>query len=818
MTQGILADQLQIWGFEDDFILFTDGSVGFSLAATPLDVSCRTDEAVNTLKDRLAQLLNGLPAGIDLQFIQDIESGNEERLRAHRALTVASAGATAAELCRERVEAFEGLDRAGYLPRHGLKIFVRRPFQEPLMKRPKFWSRAAQFPKMTEARIAREIEQASRLRDGLMQNLKSLGMDPKSISSKDLTQILYAQWNPTRDVPLKEYDSEDIRSSLVWTDAAVHEGGFSLSRMHYRLISLKHLPDRTQAAMAQNLRALPFDSKLYLSIHVPHPERELEALQTQRRIAYSLVFGKKSGVRDVEGHAKFQDLEELLDQMIAQGEKVFHVSMSILLRSTSEEDLEAQVSDTLMTLRELAGAEGMEEGLVAFDLFSELAMPNARSSERRKRVKTSNLADLLPIYGPWPGHEEPSILLRSRLGSLISFDPFSPRLQNANQIVSGGSGSGKSFMTNLLLLQLLKENPRIFIVDIGGSYSKLCQNLGGQYIRLGADSGFALNPFDLLPEETAPSPTKLKFLLGLVEIMTKEEGDTRLPKLERAEIEEAVTEVYAGSGPRSVSRLRDILSKHGDVSLRRFGRILSPWCGNTLYGKFIDRPSTIELNRPVVCFDLKGLEDYPDLQAVCLFIITDFIWREVQRDRSTKKVLVLDECWRLLESGSEFIGEVYRTFRKYKASCIGISQNVDDFAKSRVANAILPNSSVKWILMQKGADQARLREVLELNDNELAQVQSLRQERGVFSEAFLIAGDERAVVTIEAHPLEYWISTTDPTDLSKIEELTRSRPKMPPLDLLRELARLYPQGVSAGAGATDATTANPKKSTQEISG
>ena len=30
--------------------------------------------------------------------------------------------------------------------------------------------------------------------------------------------------------------------------------------------------------------------------------------------------------------------------------------------------------------------------------------------------------------------------------------------------------------------------------------------------------------------------------------------------------------------------------------------------------------TTIELSKNVVCFDLKGLEQYPDLQAVCLFL------------------------------------------------------------------------------------------------------------------------------------------------------------------------------------------------------
>ena len=40
---------------------------------------------------------------------------------------------------------------------------------------------------------------------------------------------------------------------------------------------------------------------------------------------------------------------------------------------------------------------------------------------------------------------------------------------------------------------------------------------------------------------------------------------------------------------------------------------------------------TSSLKKRIVCFDLKGMESQPDLQAVCLFLITDLIWREVQR-------------------------------------------------------------------------------------------------------------------------------------------------------------------------------------------
>jgi type IV secretory pathway VirB4 component len=197
------------------------------------------------------------------------------------------------------------------------------------------------------------------------------------------------------------------------------------------------------------------------------------------------------------------------------------------------------------------------------------------------------------------------------------------------------------------------------------------------------------------------------------------------------------------------------------------------------------------------------MENYPDLQAACLFIITDFVWREVQVDRSRMKFLILDECWKLMEndSASLFIAEVFRTFRKYMASAIAISQNIDDFAKSKIANAILPNSSIRWVLKQKGADKDRLKEVLSLNPNEVELITSLHQERGSYSEAFLMAEDARAVVAIESTPLEYWIATTDGRDLGKIEEYRKKFDGQSQLEILKHLSVDFPRGVAAGGKA-----------------
>lgn len=799
MKSDILSDELELWGFESGHMIFDDGSLGSAIKITPLDINAFSDEARNAFSGSLVQFLNSLPAGIDLQFVCDTKAGNEETISSFENLAEGSKNTEAKALALDRAKMFRKFDKAGLVPKYDLHLFIRKPFSQKLTDKPKIFSFASRYPEISEERLAREFGYFERTLEDIVQSLKSLGLNYKMLAPDDILNLLYEQWNPSRKESLGNYNAQDLREAITLTDVAVNSKGFTIGGIQHRVLSLKILPETTYSCLGAVLQYLPFGSRLFFSIQVTDQTKEIESLKTQRRIAFSLARGKKSGVADIESEAKLQDLETLLEQMIASGEKIFRLSLNVLLKSTDENELEDKVNSALIAIRSLSSAEAMEETIASFDVFSQMALPNARSKERAKRVKTSNLADLLPVYGAWAGTQNASILLRSNTGSLLKFDVFDSDYTNSNMLISGGSGSGKSFLTNILLMQSLKENPNIFFVDIGGSYKKLCENLAGQYIPLGVAEGISINPFDLALNEETVSNQKIKFLLGLVELMAKEDDVSRLPKLERAEIEEAIKEVYRTSKNPRLSDLREILLNHKDQNVALYGKILTPWCGDSLFGKFLDQKTNISLTKQVIAFDLKGMESFPDLQAVSLFIITDLVWREVQKDRLTKKFLVFDECWKLLknESGVVFIEEVFRTFRKYKASAIAISQDIDDFAKSKIAGALLPNCSIKWLLLQQQVDGERLKEVLDLNPNEVEMVKSLYQDKGKFSQAFLLAQKNRVVAVIESTPLEYWIATTDPRDLAEVDKLAASEPERPHFDRLLELSRLYPNGVAA---------------------
>lgn len=793
-----LADCLEVWGVEENTVIFSDGSLGFCLDVAPTDVSCVDTDHCNDLHQELCKLLNSLPSGIDVQFIQEIKSGNDKVIDEYEKLCHRAKSKLIKELSLKRVESLKSLDSEGLLPVHTLKLLVRKSPEKSLLSKKSILSKESLFQKTSESNLRFEIKSLNRIKSDMVQLLSGLGLKTKEVSTDEIVNELYKQWNPLRAVELDEYDPTDLRDTILFTSVCPSISNFSIGEMHHKVISLKILPGQTYATMASVLRGLPFDSKLFLSINVPDQGKEIASLQTQRRLAFSMVYGKQTGVSDLESEAKLQDLEELTAQLISQGEKIFHFGLNVLLRSKSLDDLDDQVAQTLMSLRELGGAEGMEETIESFNIFKSFSFPNARVSERSKRIKTSNLADLLPIYGPWVGHAEPKIILRSRMGNLFKFNPFSSDMTNANQIISGGSGSGKSFLTNLLLIQMLKENPQIFIVDIGGSYKKTCDNLQGQYIPLGVDQGITINPFDLGPGETIPSSEKIKFLLALIESMTKEETDSGLKKLERSEIEQAILELYATESNPKLTHLKNSLLNHPEIELKRIGKILKSWCGDSPYGRFLDRDTTVDFHKSTVCFDLKGLELYPDLQSACLLMISDLVVRTTQKDKTKMKFLVFDECWALLDGeGANFIGSIFRTCRKYFMSCIAISQNIDDFAKSSVASAIMTNSSTKWLLTQRGADKERLKSVLELNDSEIALISSLHQVSGSYSEGFLMCENKKSVVVVDCTPYEYWLATTAPKDLALMESEKENHPELDQEKLIFHLAELYPQGANS---------------------
>jgi len=122
--------------------------------------------------------------------------------------------------------------------------------------------------------------------------------------------------------------------------------------------------------------------------------------------------------------------------------------------------------------------------------------------------------------------------------SLIIFDRFS--LENANEVVFGKSGSGKSFLIKLEAMRQFMFGTEVIIIDPEGEYEEVTKAVGGEYVSFTPSSPIKINPFDLsgLYEEGENElGLKILSLRGLLRIAMGQMDATHDAILDRALVE-----------------------------------------------------------------------------------------------------------------------------------------------------------------------------------------------------------------------------------------------------------------------------------------
>jgi hypothetical protein len=329
-----LVDRLDVWGFEDGKLIFKDFSLGSVLEVNPRDISCVTDELLNSLKAVTCDFLNGLPEKLSIQFVQATTGGVDKIISRHEQAKVDSANELSCSLLEARAKRLLEVDGKGEIPLQKLYVVLRRPFIKPRPRARrsfKFWEKKDEQDWSRQI-LDPEIVLYRQMEEIVKKGLENLGLSSRSLNEQEIYELLFDQWNPGHPVNSQDFKMEDIRDDLLLNDLVISTKGFILGQVHHRVLSLKIMPEKTFSAMAEKLRGLPFDSKLFLTIEVLNQGKEDMALQTQRRISYAMYAGKK-GVSDLESAAKLHDIEAILAKRVSGETKIFSVALNIVLRS-----------------------------------------------------------------------------------------------------------------------------------------------------------------------------------------------------------------------------------------------------------------------------------------------------------------------------------------------------------------------------------------------------------------------------------------------------------------------------------------------------
>ena len=819
-----LCEELPYWEFFEKpkaHVVLSDGSLVGGLKLNLTDIECFDTDSINQFTLGLRSALNSVSEGVTLQFYLHVDSEFSDVLDRHKAGESDKSHALVKMIAEDRYQTLKSAEENGELYRPHLYLFVRSPMIEAKKLSP--FKKKQDFDESASKSIEDSLEVLFQNVETIASSFSSLGIPSRNISKDELQKLIYVYLNPKRSQtePLPKFqDPNDIeldadllkenpwmanqspREQLVFGDLVLDYEQFTLDRYSHKIITLKTLPEVTYAGQLAHFLRMPFHYDLLLTVEVPSQSSEMAKLQQKRKMAHSLAMNNSNRASDLESETKLSSTEELIRELLNTGQRIYASQLTIVLKeAATPEGLKAlgrQTREVLSRFRSLQGAEGLEETVGSWKIFKGDLVAAPIRQERARKMKTNNLADFLPVYGPREGDFDPAVIFRNRLNGLVGYNPFDPNLPNYNVLVTGSSGAGKSFLNNCILLQEMNRNLRVFIIDIGGSYKKITEALGGQYLDINLNDKYCINPFHLDNPREEPSDQKIKSLLAIIESMVSEDDKSRIPKIERVLLEKAIIELYKSRRAKGqVPTLSDFsryLSAFEETSMKDISKMLYSWTGDRPYGKLLDGVGSLRADAMICAFDLKGLSSYPDLQSVMLLILNDFILNQVEKDKVHQKRILIDEAWSLLKTpaAAAFMEYCVRTLRKTRSGITFITQGVEEIVTSPIGSAILNNTATKFIMLQRG-DSEVLKNTLKLNSEELSLIFSLQQKKGEFAEGFMIEGLAKQVIRIFPSPLEYWLSTSDAFDNKFIESLIEGGLTLS--ESIVVAAKEYPNGI-----------------------
>ena len=521
-----------------------------------------------------------------------------------------------------------------------------------------------------------------------------------------------------------------------------------------------------------------------------HPVDSQVVLNNLRKKVSQLEAGiqidnEKGRVRDPGKQAAVQDAEEMRDKLQVGEERFFRFGLYFTIYGNSLEELEFishKVESLLgqqLVYSKPASAQ-QEQGLNSIlpQFTDELQIYRNMNTGAISTSFPFTSADLTQDSGILYG-------INMHNSGLVIFDRFS--LENGNSVVFAKSGAGKSFTVKLEALRTMMFGTEIFIVDPENEYQKMCDAVGGAYVRLSLNSTTRINPFDLpqvVDSDEADNALRsnlitlhglLRLMMGGAQTQLLASGAAMAPALspaEEADLDASLIETYAkagitndplthGSTPPTVSDLYDTLLHMGGTGPQLAQR-LRKYTTGTFAGIF-SQQSNVNVENPMVVFNIRDLED--ELRPVAMYIVLNYIWNKTKADRK-RRLLVVDEAWQLMryEDSANFLFSLAKRARKYNLGVTTITQDVEDFMASRMGRAIVANASMQILLKQSPTAVDVLSDVFKLTEEEKKRLSQFPVGQGLF-----FAGQNHVHIQVIASPTEADLITTTPSAVQQAE-------------------------------------------------
>jgi len=484
----------------------------------------------------------------------------------------------------------------------------------------------------------------------------------------------------------------------------------------------------------------------------------------------------------------YESLEYFIQMLASSQSKIYDFQLHIMITADTEDELIAKKLQVKNYL------EAMEMKTVPLRFEQEKVLksilPIYPKQDIEDRIGTPIPAPTIAAMYPFifDSIKDPglSCLLGVDFsGGVILFNQFLYQIKkennrnNANVIILGTSGSGKSTAAKLLLRTNIRNDNQLVVIDPEGELEGMAKLYDGDFIDLGKGGEFGMiNPLEVVMDADSEEieqglgytvltrtlqtlrafikyydPSMEDDVVNMFSEIVQEtyrrfgiDFNSDFTKFTSADYP-TMTDVYQTVKGKIVSMTektqeRDILEKL-EIKIRPLTKELK---------YYFDGHTTITPNSKFIVFNIRELMNSDsNVRNALFFNILKYAWG-LTLNPNQNTVLMVDEAHVLMGSnnslGADFLAQVQRRARKYNTGTIIITQQPTDFSDPSVitqGKAIFDNAAYYIVMGLKKQAVDDLSKLIDLNDNEKESIKRYNQ-----GEALFVCGNRRMRINIVA--------------------------------------------------------------------
>ena len=484
---------------------------------------------------------------------------------------------------------------------------------------------------------------------------------------------------------------------------------------------------------------------------------------------------------------------------LSNNEEIFYMTIVFTIQAPTLRELRKKTKKVRNSLR--SGQYSVYEAkYMQRDFFiATLPLCNSTAIEKitRRNVTTDTLAGSYP-FTAFEMTDTDGVLtgLNAQNGSLFIQNLFNRKdYKNANMVILGSSGSGKSFLLQMLAGRYrLRQDTVYAILPLKGTeFRRGVEAHGGEFIRFNPGSQFCLNFLEIMPIDTT-------VMVGDDDEVMKNQNSAdsfliakiqkiktwfpliypEITKQEKIELETALFDTYASYGITETNR--SLFDKNGNIKkMPHFedlyynlnnvkGRTqLAEHLRQFVYGTCsnLNADTNFDTENKYIVFDVSGTDE--ELLPAFMFIALDFIWMKVRQDKTKNKIIILDELWKLMNANDEVakdVLEIFKIIRGYGGGAWAATQDISDFFMYKdgtYGRGILDASKTKILLGVEEDESHVVQEVVGLTNSERRLLATARMK----GEGLVCCNNNKIHFVGKPTDYEYKLYTTSASDLAE---------------------------------------------------